>query len=286
MSKVIPIALAAHYASGGTSLARLWKVTRTDGQVFGFTDHDDDISFGGVLYRAATAFDGSAIAGKDDMSVENLEVLGVLSDQGIQAEDIEAGRWDGAAVEYLQVNWADTSMGAEVLRVGVIGEIQRKRGQYTAELRGLLQFLQSNIGGIVTPSCDADLGDARCKVDLDGSPGFHVAGTVLSVSSRRLFTVSDLGKPEGWFDGGEITFATGENAGIRMEVKQHSSGSPQTIETQLPLPSLPEVGDQFTVVPGCDKTKATCIAKFANVVNFRGFSFVPGPDDAFSIGGQ
>jgi uncharacterized phage protein (TIGR02218 family) len=283
--KTIPIALQAHYSSGGTSLARLWKITRTDERVFGFTDHDEDIPYGGIVYRAATAFDGSAIASNDDLSVDNLEVLGILDDQGIQSEDIEAGRWDGAQVEYLQVNWRDTSMGAEILRVGQIGEIQRKRGQYTAELRGLIQFLQSNIGGIVAPSCDADLGDTRCKIDLEGSPGFRVAGTVLSVTSRRVFVVADLGKPTGWFDGGEVTFTSGANDGIRMEVKQQEN-SPDMLETQLPMPYDVAPGDAFTIVPGCDKTKATCIAKFHNVVNFRGFSFVPGPDDAFSIGGQ
>lgn len=283
--KVIPIALANHYASGGTSLARVWKITRTDGQVFGLTDHDDDIAFDGVTYRATSVFDGSAIQSRDDMSVDNLEVLGVLNDAGIQAEDIEAGRWDGAQVEYLQINWRDTSMGAEILRVGVIGKIQRKRGQYVAELRGLLQFLQSNIGDIVTPSCNADLGDARCKVDLEGSPGYRVAGSVVAVSSRRLFTVSTLGKPAGWFDGGEITFASGANNGIRMEVKQQEV-SPVSIELQLPMPFDVAPGDAFTIIPGCDKTKATCITKFNNVVNFRGFSFVPGTDDAFSIGGQ
>jgi uncharacterized phage protein (TIGR02218 family) len=282
----LPVALRQHYATGGTSLARLWKVTRTDALIFGFTDHDADIRYQGITYRAASGFDASAIASNDDLSVDNLEVVGVLNDEGIQSEDLEAGRWDGAWVEFLQVDWADTSKGAEILRVGVTGTTQRRRGQYTAEIRGLLQFLQSNIGGIVVPSCDADLGDARCTVDLEGSPGFRVAGTVLAASSRRLFTVSNLGKPDGWFDGGEITFTSGANDAIRMEVKQHDAGSPGTLETQLPMPYDIAPGDTFTIVPGCDKSKATCIAKFNNVLNFRGFSFVPGPDEAFSIGGQ
>lgn len=44
--KTIPTALQAHYASGGTTLATLWKITRADGIVFGFTDHDAPIPFG------------------------------------------------------------------------------------------------------------------------------------------------------------------------------------------------------------------------------------------------
>ena len=41
-------------------------------------------------------------------------------------------------------------------------------------------------------------------------------------------------------------------------------------------PSLP--GDTFTVTAGCDKQFATCQAKFANAVNFRGFPHMPGND--------
>ena len=37
-------------------------------------------------------------------------------------------------------------------------------------------------------------------------------------------------------------------------------------------------GDAFTLVAGCDKTAATCAAKFANIANFRGFPHIPGQD--------
>ena len=44
--------------------------------------------------------------------------------------------------------------------------------------------------------------------------------------------------------------------------------------------SLPpsHLGDTFTVTAGCDKQFATCQAKFANAVNFRGFPHMPGND--------
>jgi uncharacterized phage protein (TIGR02218 family) len=40
------------------------------------------------------------------------------------------------------------------------------------------------------------------------------------------------------------------------------------------------VGDTFSISAGCDKSKDTCQAKFANIANFRGFPFVPGLDAA------
>jgi uncharacterized phage protein (TIGR02218 family) len=38
------------------------------------------------------------------------------------------------------------------------------------------------------------------------------------------------------------------------------------------------VGDRAEVIEGCDKTIATCAARFANAVNFRGEPYLPGID--------
>jgi uncharacterized phage protein (TIGR02218 family) len=141
--------------------------------------------------------------------------------------------------------------------------------------------LQNNIGRTLVPSCDAALGDARCGVALSD---IIEAGTVTAVASRRAFTDSGLAQAAGYFSGGEVTFLDGLNDGISAEVKEHAAGGLLTL--QLPLPYDITTSDTFTIIPGCDKTKATCIAKFDNLVNFRGFSFVPGQDQILLVGSQ
>lgn len=282
--KSVPAALQTHYSGNATTLALLWKITRRDGRVYGFTDHDQPIPHGDLRYQPTSAFDASAVSTRAELNVDNLEVVGLLDAEGITTEDIEAGLWDGAAVRIVEVNWADLTMGENVIRVGELGNIQHRHGQYVAELRGLMQALQNNIGRVVSPSCDAKLGDARCGVDLDGSPGYRVTGTVTSVTNRRSFTASGLAQAADYFKSGDVTFTSGLNDGIRMEVKAHTTGG--VIGLQLPMPFDIQVGDTFTIVPGCDNTKATCKTKFNNVVNFRGFSFVPGPDKTLLVGGQ
>ena len=126
-----------------------------------------------------------------------------------QAEDIEAGLWDGASIEIRQVNWASLSDGAEIVRVGKIGNIQRKRGQYVAEMRGLMQALQNIIVSTVQPKCDAVLGDARCGIDLDGSPTYRGTGTVIDITSGRAFTASGLAQAADYFTAGLVTFGAG-----------------------------------------------------------------------------
>lgn len=50
------------------------------------------------------------------------------------------------------------------------------------------------------------------------------------------------------------------------------------ITMQLPMPYAVAVGHTYSMVPGCDKLLATCIAKFSNVINFRGEPHLPGND--------
>lgn len=287
--KTISDALKAHYASGSTTLARLWRIERTDGRIFAFTDHDTEIEFSGLTYRPTSSFDTSAVATRSEPNVDNLEAGGILDDDGITDEDIEAGRWDGAAVEIREVNYQDLSMGANILRVGELGQVRRRRGQFVVELRGLMQKLQNNIGRVVTPTCDAELGDSRCGVNLDGSPTYRYSGTVVSASSRRLFTASGIARETGYFDGGKVQFTSGANTGIVLEVKEHAFNASPTVsefDLFLALPFDLAPGDTFTATIGCDKTKATCKDVFGNVVNFRGFSYVPGQDKVLLFGGQ
>lgn len=279
--KSIPTDLLAHYASGTTTLARLWKCTRRDGAVLGFTDHDMPLELDGITYEPRSGFTASALKSAADFSVDNLELEGLLESDAITPQDIEAGLWDGATIELLEVNWADLTMGANVLRVGSLGEIQHAGTTYVAELRGLLHKLQNNVCRIVTPACDAQLGDARCGVDLEAQ---RAAGTVTAVASHRDFTAADLVGDADLYAFGEVTWTRGANAGYRMEVQSH--GADGVVKLQLEMPHAIAVGDTFTVVPGCNRSKAVCKDKFDNVINFRGFSFVPGNDKTLLVGGQ
>lgn len=276
--KALSAELLAHYASGATTLARLWKLTRRDGEVFAFTDHAASITYSAVTYEPSSVFDASAINTSGDLNVDNLEAQGLLDSAGITAEDLEAGLWDGAEVEIVEVNYKDLTMGHNPLRYGALGEVQRSGLTYTAELRGLLHKLQNNIGRTVLPSCDAALGDARCGVDLEA---LRVSGEVTVATSNRVFT-TDLGGSD-TYTYGVLTWVTGLNAGLSMEVKLHASGA---LTLQIPMAYAVEVGDEFTITPGCDKKKTTCKITFDNVINFRGFSFVPGQDQVLKVGGQ
>lgn len=271
--KTIPTALQAAYDAQVATLAHRWVITRRDGQVFRFTDHDRDLSIDGATWFSVAGFSASAVKTAGDLSADVLEVEAALDASGITAQSIEAGLWDFARVEFYRFDWANPSAGAEYLRRGEIGQIRVRDGQVVVELRGLAQALQTTVGRITAVPCDADLGDARCKVNL---AALTVAGTVTGVTSRQQFTASALTQADGYFAYGKVTWLTGANAGASMEVR--SSTNAGVIVLQLPLNAAIVAGDTFNITPGCDKTLATCRDKFSNVTNHRGFPHVSGND--------
>ena len=57
-------ALKTHMAGSALTVAHCWKVTRTDGTVFGFTDHDQSLTISGTTYTPSSVFSASAVASR------------------------------------------------------------------------------------------------------------------------------------------------------------------------------------------------------------------------------
>jgi len=272
--KTIGASLATHLASEVTTVAILWKVTRADAIVKAFTNHHDDIVYSGVTYGSAQGFFPTAIDTQSGANVDNLDVRGYLDALGVTHDDILNGKYDGCAVEILLVNYADLSMGAVTLRKGTLGEARFGRQGFETEVRGLIYRLQRELCEVYTPGCRADLGDARCQVNL---ATYTVTGSITTVVSSRVFHDSTRTEAVDYFNGGLLTWTSGSNTGLSMEVKRWTLTTKE-IQLVLPMSSAVQVGDAYSMYGGCDKTLLGtngCKVKFNNVVNFRGEPNVP-----------
>lgn len=273
--KTVSANLLAHLQGVALTVSTLWKVTRTDAQVFGFTDNSSDLSYLGTTYLASTGHTPSNIHSTLDLSVDNLEIVSVLDSTLITDSDIAAGLWDNALVEVMVVNYNSLADGHMTLRTGTIGDIKTGRTHFTAELRGMMQPLQQTIGRTYKAGCDALLGDSRCAKALGA---FTFSGTVTGVTSNRIFVSSALVNPTGYFSSGTLTWTSGANTGLTAEVKTSVLGSGNTITLYLQMPRPIAIGDTYSIIAGCDKTYSTCYTKFGNITNFRGFPHIPGAD--------
>ena len=279
--------LQSHLDEGTTTLAWCWRITRADGQVFGFTDHDRTLSFEATRFEPESGFAASEMRAAGDLAVDAQEAQGVLRSGVITEADIAAGLWDGAAVEVWRVNWADTTQRV-LMRRGEIGEIRRGRVAFTAEMRSLAYLLDQPVGRSFQAGCDAVLGDTRCGIDLE-NPAWKGMGTVAVLLRDRAFSASGLsGFAAGLFTFGTLTWDTGGNAGHRVEVERHEIATTgEAVITLLEPPaSTIALSDAFTIRAGCDKAFATCRDRFANTANFRGFPHIPGNDTVLRYASQ
>ena len=287
--RTLPQTLRDALATGCTTLARCWSIVRTDGVVMGVTDHDRSLSFDGITFEASSGFNSAAIESATGLSVDTHTVSGALSSEAITDDDVERGFYDGAEVKLWLVDWRDTDSRLLLSR-GHIGEIRRGKLAFEAEVVSLSERLNQPFGRAFIHGCDLRLGEAKCGIDLSLAI-YRGTAVVLTVIDPQRVVVSGLEAfSRGWFDGGRLDWTSGANAGVAGHVKTHlvpASGA--TVELWLTPPLLVLAGDAFTVTAGCDKTKDICIAKFSNLLNFRGFPHMPGDDWAagyVNSGGQ
>ncbi|MEX0348017.1 MAG: DUF2163 domain-containing protein [Paracoccaceae bacterium] len=267
-----------HLESGLTTLCRCWAILRKDGTRHGSTDHDCDLEFDGLLFRADTGLTASALQQGTGLSVDNSEAVGALSDASTRAKDIEAGRYDGAEVFAWLVNWAEPEMRLMQFR-GALGELRRAGGAFQAELRGLTDRLNRPIGRIYQKPCTAVLGDRRCGFDLN-KPGYATELVVAETEEGTTFRWLELeGFSPGWFERGRLDVLDGAAKGLWGAVKiDRIHDGYRQIELWEPLRAVVAPGNRVRLAAGCDKRMETCRLKFNNLLNFQGFPDLPNED--------
>ena len=253
-----------------TTLAFCWRLARRDGVVLGFTSHDRDLDMDGLTYRAAPGMVPSAIEKSVSFDADSVDLSGVLTSDAISSEDLIAGRWDGASLTLFAVDW--TAPDDEPLHLvrGTLGSVRTSGESFEAELRGPTAVLDAAVVEATSPDCRAELGDARCRVDLAGRSlivtAASFAGSVLTVPAAL---------DPGAFGYGRLRWIGGGNAGLSTLVLANDAGT-VTLAEPPPMPVL--AGDRAEIAQGCDRRFSTCVSRFGNALNFRGEPHLPGND--------
>lgn len=266
--------------SGKHCWATLWTITRKDGVVFRFTDHDQELSFLEETYLpGASSLSASARQKLEGTDAQNLDVKGAITSDSITEADLRAGKYREAVVQEFVVDWRFPWAGKFITCSYRIEETQRTGDAWTAKLAGFKIYLQQTVGDTYSKECRwKEFGGPFCGLDL--APLTQSSKTVSAVvKSRKIFNTDLIGE-DGLFDDGKITWTSGSNAGLVSEIKSFESVSGR-VELQLPTPGDIEDSDEFTAVPGCDRLEDTCRA-YGNFNRFGGFVFIPGNDALYS----
>lgn len=247
------------------------------------TDHTRKITFDSEAYSPLpilpTQWNRSS-----GLKPDNAELTHILSAGGVSEADILGGRWDYARYEFMTVNYLDLTMGVAQRAKGRFGEFRIDNGRFTAELRSLSQPLSQEIGDIVGALCLARrLGDLRCGQPLNS---YQHDATVTVVTNSLQFTVNlSPAKANNYFQHGTVYVRSGNNRLYEREIKGNTGNA---ITLHRPFPLALAVNDTVTLVAGCARTRAACLAfvnadnpSGTNIENFQGFPDVPGNNKVY-----
>ena len=161
--------LKAHLENSATTLCWLWRITRADGTVLGFTDHDRNLEVDGIHYEGSSGLTPSEVDKRLGFSIDNGAVQGALSSDQISAEDINSGLYENAKIDCFRVNWKDHTQSVH-MSTGRLGSIRQKGEAFEAEWTGESVLLDRSTGRVFSKICDAEFGDRRCGLQAADFP--------------------------------------------------------------------------------------------------------------------
>jgi uncharacterized phage protein (TIGR02218 family) len=225
----------------------------------------------GHVYRTASGYEFTGYTANTSMAAAMIDLDGIAGFAGIGRDAIASGVFDNARCYLFACDWTNPIEDYEPIVASILGKTTIEDDRYKIEEMALVDVLSQSVGRTYTPTCPWRFGSAECGVNL---LPITVTGTLTSVTSANLFEDSSRAEADDYFAMGSIRFTTGANAGLKeQEIRAYSSG---VIETYEPFYYMPQVGDAYSMIPGCRKRFAVdCVVKWNNGVNFGGFPDVP-----------
>lgn len=194
------------------------------------------------------------------------------------AQFARQGGFDGARLSVTRqfsLLPGSTACGSLNLFSGRVSTLTVSGSSVDMTVRSDLELLDEMMPrNIYMAQCQHTLFDTGCNISASS---FVVSGNT-SIGSTTSNIHSNLSQADGYFELGVIKFTTGANAGVSRTVRIYASG---VITPVQPLNAAPAAGDLFQIRPGCDKLLTTCTSKFNNAANYRGYQFIPAPEQTY-----
>lgn len=259
--KQIPIQLQGHYDGYATTTCLLIRIRRTDGQTYGLTDADHDISYNAAppgeglpgddfgLMNHVSANGGGSMSKLEaaaDLSVNNGEIL-TVPNEDITTRMLMNGDFDGAEVYIYRINYMDLTQGHELVDYGLADAARISDSKGVLAFRSQSDLLKEPQSELWSKGCDHRLGGPFCPKEF-----VWAEGTVTAVSGSegtRIFSVS-FSPADDFYKFGVAQFLDGDNAGREMEIDQNIGS---TIVLSLDMDMAIQVGDGVKLRQDCSK---------------------------------
>lgn len=264
-------------------MADLYTITLAGGSVLRYSAAPTALSVNGYTFALGPKFERSKTKVVIGTQVDELEVRIYTEPTDLLGgvpflQAAWQGQLDGALLQLERAfmpSYGDTSPGTVVLFAGRISDIECTRTGVDLKCRSHLELLNIQMPRrLWQSSCTHAFGDAMCQFDRSSMQVIFAAG---AGSTQAQIATSVTPSPPSLYIQGSIIGLSGANGGSSRSVA-NMDGSWIYVKLAFLSPILP--GDQFALLPGCDRTLSTCTNVFNNAVHFGGFPFIPTPETA------
>jgi len=266
-------------------MADIWTITLNGGAVVRWSGADLEITANSQRFLLGPAIKRGPISEKVGLEVASLpmEVTADSNDliNGVPViQFIRKRGLDGATVRLERAffpKWGDPATGTVLRFAGRVTSVDGIKGSTASvTISSWAVLLNVNMpANLYQTACVHTVYDAGCGLN----PAlFAVSGAVAGTPTAAAFA-STLSTAANDFAQGRIVFTSGANNGLTATVRSNDgAGNFALIRS---LPASPAAGDTFIAYPGCDLTRARCIARFNNLGRLKSTPFVPVPETAF-----
>ena len=283
MKEASPALIALLSSTNQFIMADLYTVTLIGGSVLRYSAAPTALFANGYTFALGPKFERSKIKVVIGTQVDELEVRIYTEPTDLIGgvpflQAAWQGQLDGALLQLERAfmpTYGDTSPGTVILFTGRISDIDCSRTGIELKCRSHLELLNIQMPRrLWQSSCTHTFGDAMCQFDRSTMQATFSAGPG---SSEAQIATSVSPTPPNLYIQGTIIGVTGANAGSSRTVANIAGGR---VYVKLAFLSPILVGDQFQLLPGCDRTLSTCTNVFNNAIHFGGFPFIPTPETA------
>lgn len=271
------------------SYCQAWIITRNDGVVQGFINHDLNKIIEGTECVALLGFTGTPSQRTAELNTDTTELSSIFLDINVTEDDLITGKYDNAGVVVYLYDWLSNSLVTTQFRGSIggysVGYLPSKAKQYQMEVLSIAEKLDVNVASQTSSECRHKFlsqGYGRCNRPTTetnttdaGLP--QIKATVGAVNALDNISVPSPAT-DNWvgFKYGVLKFLTGTLAGTEIYIAD--TAHPNQVIFLYPLPTSPTVGDEVLLTRNCSKTVDACNG-FGNIANFGGFPRLPGIDN-------
>lgn len=233
-----------------------------------YNTSDRDIVLGPAIYRGNAGIGDNGMQFTGQPTADTYTIT-MPSDSEISLMFRGLPPSDPISVTVRDYHYGDTDVS--VAWVGVIKGCQWPNDQSVEiacqSLAGSLEVPGLRLGW--QRACPYTLYKAGCKVN---PTAYRVTGEVTSLDGNSIVVNTAGSYPAGWFTGGIVEWEIPGGVFEARGIRSHVAGTLTLLGGTYGLAT----GKDVRMYPGCNRTFATCFAKFNNDPNFGGIPGLPG----------